>query len=416
MLLRVGCIPTPPFIFRCSDVHDNQKPPGFAIEELLFLSQRFSRWLNECVSIEFKIFNSSGHVNKNGTWSGVMGGLQRDEIDIALHRTSLTNYRFNGFDVAQPVILVDYPGYLIHLTTLDFVQIQMFHSFTISVWIAWISLLFLICGLFPFVELGPSASLGNLCLSFLKFLFYVPFQQKSWKLWNSAFGCQLLITVWTSAALIGLVWFRSVFVRNLSPDLRMKVPFETVEDLARLVHTGKYNVYSRSGSPEAKALMGNDDHWRPLRKVLQRQNDSHILSGGVNNVENAVQYVKSHRGIVHPLSHMVSLTVAKDNNKLAALPDIGSPPYFRSFYMQKNSNISILASRVASELIEYGFAIRFRRKYGIDVLKSATKPATWLPASLVQFQLCLEYLEGFFGVSLLSFGSEILLSKLRANL
>ncbi|GBM26131.1 Glutamate receptor ionotropic, delta-1 [Araneus ventricosus] len=204
-----------------------------------------------------------GTLYENGSWTGLIGMLQRKETDMALNFLVSSEQRAKAvtfsdpYDISDIRFLVDKPGVVP-------AKWSIFYPFNIATWIC-IALILLI---------GPKFLIFilNLRISYIKLLFEMlgNLLQQSSTIKLSSPRSNILLFSWSVFAMMVSLFYSSTLLSFITVPLE-EPPLENFEELSQAVVKGTYRCFGMKGSHLLPALLtSQQEHIRILGKVIKK--------------------------------------------------------------------------------------------------------------------------------------------------
>uniref|UniRef100_A0A914WQG6 Ionotropic glutamate receptor L-glutamate and glycine-binding domain-containing protein n=1 Tax=Plectus sambesii TaxID=2011161 RepID=A0A914WQG6_9BILA len=331
--LRVGVFSDEPDAFGCVQKLPNGrcKKPGIEVEilqavmTLLGLDYEFVN-----ITQEYNILYDYGS-DKNGTWSGMIGLLINESIDLTALTIRLTPERAQVVDFSFPLRF--YQTIYLIKTPEDFnFRNFIFNAFTTEVW-----MYFALC-------ICAASAVHFVCVLLLE-----PHEQRHEQRWSYRveyalnmmmderqryWSCSVLTKFYVFATLVMSEYYQSVMSTNLTAPSRSKMPFLTQPQLIDALENGKChltyypNVFPPCSSDEncermKKALIRNPIRERLTQESIENdiQNTGGIFFGSedVDILPYAVSHYKKKITIIRDTSfslYYVSFAFSKRHKRL----------------------------------------------------------------------------------------------------
>ncbi|XP_068242523.1 glutamate receptor ionotropic, kainate glr-3-like [Palaemon carinicauda] len=295
----------------------NEFPKGGLLEDSL--SRRVIEAVAPIINFTYGVFappdKHHGTLRVNGSWTGVIGLLQKGEVDVTFMITN-SDKSYPIIDLARLV-----PSDTVVIVTLKprslpqyFVIVQ---PFTVEVWM-YIAASILIWALFFwFLQNLRSETVGGERVTFNWSIFHsfaVILEDPPPSIPTHTIG-QILLGVWLITCLIIITYFRSSLVALLSVQSKTQ-PIDSFEDLISLDHKWNFGLYDVMLRGQPKLYFTNEKD--PVIKEVYRRSESIRLDAGLEKVmrENYAFLVTNNR---------VSLAIA-----LNYTDDRGQTPFYVS--------------------------------------------------------------------------------------
>ncbi|XP_055932763.1 glutamate receptor ionotropic, delta-1-like [Argiope bruennichi] len=240
------------------------------------IEARFLNLLSKILRFEYRLKSppdgESGVMDDNGNWSGLIGMLQRKEVDIAFNFLTITEERVDVVDFSEPyeinfvTFLVDKPGVL--STNWSFL-----YPFYPDVWF---------CILFLLLIWPKIMIILGIRVSYLKLFFHLcgsalhqPFTMDF-----SFTRSRILLLSWILFAMLTSLHYSSIL---LTIPLQ-RPPIKNFVQLARAVRKGIYKCLTVKGSSMFALLeTSKQKHLNYLSKVIE---DNKWFYGRNNDIDN----------------------------------------------------------------------------------------------------------------------------------
>ncbi|KAF8764940.1 Glutamate receptor ionotropic like protein [Argiope bruennichi] len=252
-----------------------------------------------------------GKMNKNGSWTGLIGMLQRKEIDMALNflcpteeRTKVVDFT-DSYEVDYVKFLVDKPGAVP-------LKLSLLYPFNSETWIC----------IFLIMVIGPKV----LILMFrLKVSYMKLFLQLLGSFLNQAFTIPLLGTrnriiffSWCLFAMLVSMYYSSTLLSFLTFPLQ-KAPLKNFTELSEAVGEGTHRCFTLKGS-FALTVFHSSPH-EPLRNLGRAIEDNgwffdkHDNFGSLRKIlkKTAVMDIRLKLELLHNSLHFDSYIMSDEN-------------------------------------------------------------------------------------------------------
>ncbi|GBM43642.1 Glutamate receptor ionotropic, delta-1 [Araneus ventricosus] len=269
-IITVGYIPTK-YVFEASRINGSWKLGG--------IEARFLNLLSKALRFEYRLKappdGESGAMSENGSWTGLIGMLQRKEIDIAFNFLTITEERVEVVDFSEPyevnfvTFLVDKPGVLSSYWSF-------LYPFDTDIWIC-ISLLLLV---WPKVM-----ALLGFKVSYLRLLFHVfgSLLRQPFTVQFSSTRNKILLLSWIVFSMVTALYYSSILLSFLTIPLQ-KAPLKTFVQLSRAVRKGIYRCLTVKGSSMFSLLeTSKQKHLNYLSRAIE---DNKWFYGRNNDLDN----------------------------------------------------------------------------------------------------------------------------------
>lgn len=221
----------------------------------------------------------------NGSWTGLVGMVLRNESDIALGGIAVTEKRFQIISYSAPYRFT----YLTFATNLPR-QLPRFtaflYPFTMHLWIA-IILLLLVMPFIYRVLLRKKRTLGNLFLDTVKSLLYEPLTAQ----YNGHVGDYFIQGTWLIGAMLISFSYAATLLSFLTIPLR-EPGVQNLKELSELVADNKLRAGCFKGTNVINILRA--DQYKSIRELANHiQNNKYDIEPATNIVENFYKSKKS---------------------------------------------------------------------------------------------------------------------------
>ncbi|GFU27917.1 glutamate receptor ionotropic, delta-1 [Nephila pilipes] len=202
-----------------------------------------------------------GTLHENGSWSGLIGMVQRKEVDIALNLLSITEDRIKAVDFSEPYTLQDVtfivrkPGILPPTWSL-------LYPFDIISWIS-IAVVLAVAPIILICFLKLKISHQKLFLELLG-----SFSKQPLTIGIRSVRSRLAFNLWWFFALIISMCYSSALLSFITIPLQ-KEPLKNFAELSQAVRKGTYRCFSLKGSSILSILQtSRQEHLRFLGKII----------------------------------------------------------------------------------------------------------------------------------------------------
>lgn len=213
-----------------------------------------TRFLANTLKFSFDIKTpSDGQVGKrlaNGTWTGLIGMLQRKECDISIEAIAITEERKEVVSFTFPFYITD-AAFMTNKPEIVSKGFAILHPFSIKIWSA-------IVGIFLFVSLYLYAMFGNK-LSYWRILFmmFSILSEKSFKFIPNSISGRLLLLTWIVGSMFLTFSYKAVLLSFLTFPPTEGI--STIGELSKAVSKGTHICVTYDGTYYLEALKKLDD-------------------------------------------------------------------------------------------------------------------------------------------------------------
>ncbi|KAF8782653.1 Glutamate receptor ionotropic like protein [Argiope bruennichi] len=257
--VTVGYIPNK-YVFEANIINGTLQLGGI---EGRFLDL-ISKTLGFTYRLKFPLDREIGTLYENGSWTGLIGMLQRKETDMALNFLIRSEQRaktvdFSDFyEMSDIRFLVDKPGVVPSKWSL-------FYPFNIATWICILLILLIVPKLVIFIL--------NLRISYTKLFFEMlgTFLQQSFTIKLNSPRSNTVLFPWIVFAMMVSLFYSSTLLSFITIPLE-EPPLENFEELSQAVAKGTYRCFGLKGSHLLPALLTSEqEHLRILGKVIKEK-------------------------------------------------------------------------------------------------------------------------------------------------
>lgn len=221
----------------------------------------------------------------NGSWTGLVGMVLRNESDIALGGIAVTEKRFKIISYSVPyrftylTFATNLPRQLPRFTTF-------LYPFTIHLWIAIILLLLVMPFVYRFL-LHKKRTLGNLFFDTVKSLLYEPMTAQ----YNCHVGDYFLQGTWSIGAMLISFSYAATLLSFLTIPLRER-GVQNIKELSELVADKKFRAGCFKGTNVVNILRA--DQYKSIRELADHiQTNKYDIEPAKDAVENFYKSKKS---------------------------------------------------------------------------------------------------------------------------
>ncbi|GFR17070.1 glutamate receptor ionotropic, delta-1 [Trichonephila clavata] len=202
-----------------------------------------------------------GTLHGNESWSGLIGMVQRKEVDIALNLLSITEDRVKVVDFSEPYTLQDVTFIVSKPGPLP-PTLALLYPFDEATWIS-IAIVLTVASLILIRFLKLNISHQKLFLELLGSLVKQPLTVKS-----RSTRSRLTFSFWWCFALLMSMSYSSALLSFITIPLQ-KEPLKNFKELSQAVRKGTYKCFSLKGSSILSILQtSRQEHLRFLGKVI----------------------------------------------------------------------------------------------------------------------------------------------------
>lgn len=246
------------------------------------LEAEYVKTLSTSLRFDVKVLSPAdgewGRELPNGSWTGLVGMVLRNESDIALGGIAVTEKRFKIISYSAPYrftylsFATNLPRQLPRFTTF-------LYPFTMYLWIA-IVLLLLVMPFIYRVLLRKKITLGNLFFDTVKSLLYEPVTSQ----YNGCVGDYFLQGTWLIGSMLISFSYAATLLSFLTIPLR-EPGVQNIKELSELVADKKFRAGCFKGTNVINILRA--DQYKSIRDLADHiQNNKYDIEPAKNIVEN----------------------------------------------------------------------------------------------------------------------------------
>ncbi|GBM43640.1 hypothetical protein AVEN_225165-1 [Araneus ventricosus] len=247
---------------------------------------KFLELLAETLGFKYRlktpVDRESGTRNPDGSWTGLMGMLQRKQIDMAFYFLTPSVERARIIDFSEPYdvneirFLVDKPGPVP-------VRWSIFYPFDIATWI----------GIILILLLGPKIYIIflNLKISYLRLFFQLlgSMLQQPLTIQLHSAKSKIILFSWAVFAMLISMCYSSILLSFLTVPIENQ-PLRNIVELTQAVENGRYRCFGLKGSRMLAVFSSStQEHLRILGKAIEK--NSWFFDGN-NNIEELRKILK----------------------------------------------------------------------------------------------------------------------------
>ena len=332
--------------------------------------QEIAKYLNMSFTIQIPEDGHWGHIDANGSWTGLVGLLYRKEVDFVIAPLTVSHIRRRVIDFADYPLEITYVSGIYRQPNNTIESIQMiFRPFSTPVWIGFVICIIVYSFIISLLEFWfemkkdtkniacfrfvTSSYPNNIYLSFCSLVQQPIFHRSVTKvhmqvLWSSwLLFCIILLCIWASNIISHLT------VQN------SKVSFRTINDL---LHQNMYKYGTRQNSMAGLYFASSNipiikDLWQNMKRF--DETDDTVLSQ--LSVHDYMTKVKTENFVNFDDSTAIHYAMAKDCTLDELRERLFTAPY--AIGLQQNSAFKPLVNDASRWIVESGVMNRIKAKY-----------------------------------------------------
>ncbi|KAG8178195.1 hypothetical protein JTE90_025960 [Oedothorax gibbosus] len=256
---------------------DEHKQLPNNVASLQIIETRFLELIAQQMGFSYELMlpvdGQFGLRQPNGSWTGIIGMIQRDEADLSVAHLAITKQRLQAIDFSDSYWAQD-QSFMTELPPLLPKTYFFTYPFTLAVWLAVLSVMAIVT-----FFLVPGGSFGTVLMTVMRGLCRQPLTIRS----DKTIASRLMLGHWLLFANFVTLSYCAVLLSFLTVPLRNK-GVETIDDLCRAVKKGSYKALVPKGSSILPHITNSDyKNWQELGKAILKNHWEYDTREGIDN-------------------------------------------------------------------------------------------------------------------------------------